>query len=187
MSCLSGIMEPEGVDIITDLKSFTYSQSTELEICDLPKVVEETVKVLSYDLEHAIEVDIQLGELSKFMAHNGLMQQVLTNLIKNAAQALVEAKTPAAKISIHAAQKGDSIYIIVLDNGPGIPEDAREKIFEPFYTTKDVGKGTGLGLSISQTIMQAHKGSLTYTREGDETVFSITMPVARVDEVRKVG
>lgn len=164
-------------DIITDLKSFTYSQSTELEICDLPKVVEDTLKVLSYDLGQGIEIDSRLNELPRFMAHNGLMQQVLTNLIKNAAQALTEAETDKAKISIYAEQKDQSIYIVIRDNGPGIPADAQQKIFEPFFTTKTVGEGTGLGLSVTFNIIKKLGGTITLnSKEGEFTEFVIVFP-----------
>ncbi|MEP2651617.1 MAG: ATP-binding protein [Paraglaciecola sp.] len=165
-------------DIITDLKSFTYSQSTELEVCDLVKVVEDTLKVLSYDLEGTIEIDSTLNELPKFMAHNGLMQQVFTNLIKNAAQALSEAGIVNAKISIFTETKEQSIRIVVRDNGPGIPIDAQQKIFEPFFTTKTVGEGTGLGLSVTFNIIKKLGGVISLnSKEGEFTEFVIVFPI----------
>ncbi|MEP1385115.1 MAG: ATP-binding protein [Paraglaciecola sp.] len=165
-------------DIITDLKSFTYSQSTELEICDFPEVVEDTLKVLSYDLGKSIDIDTRLSELPEFMAHNGLMQQVLTNLIKNAAQALTEAGTDNAKISIIAEKKDQSIFIVVRDNGPGIPADVQEKIFEPFFTTKTVGEGTGLGLSVTFNIIKKLGGEISLnSKEGEFTEFVIVFPI----------
>ncbi|WP_166422365.1 ATP-binding protein [Paraglaciecola sp. 20A4] len=166
-------------DIITDLKSFTYSQSTELEVCDLTQVIDDTLKLLSYDLDDTIKVEKNLEDLPTFMAHNGLMQQVFTNLIKNAAQALSEAKIISPKICINTQSKNGSIYITVRDNGPGIPESAREKIFEPFYTTKTVGEGTGLGLSVTFNIIKKLAGTITLDSElGKFTQFTMIFPIS---------
>ncbi len=165
-------------NIITDLKSFTYSQSTKLEECNIIEAINDTLKVLSYDLSDAITIDKRLTELPPFLAHNGLMQQVLTNLIKNAGQALIQAKSPTPKITISTLHKKASIYIIIEDNGPGIPEDARNKIFEPFYTTKTVGEGTGLGLSVTFNIIKKLGGVIKMeSQEKEFTRFIISFPI----------
>ncbi len=162
-------------NIITDLKSFTYSQSTNLEVCDLTKVINDTLKVLSYDITQDISIEQQISDVPEFMAHNGLMQQVLTNLIKNAGQALTEAKTPSAKIIIKAEYQEDVITISIKDNGPGIDDDAKNKIFEPFYTTKSVGEGTGLGLSVTFNIIKKLGGLISLNSQRDEfTEFILT-------------
>jgi len=165
-------------NIITDLKSFTYSQSTELEECDITSVINETLKVLSYDLNANITIDKRLSELPVFLAHNGLMEQVLTNLIKNAGQALTSSETPNPKITITTVHRNASIYIVIEDNGPGIPEEARSKIFEPFYTTKAVGEGTGLGLSVTFNIIKKLGGTIKMeSQESEFTRFVINFQV----------
>ena len=161
-------------NIITDLKSFTYSQSTELELCDLSKVVDESIKLLSYDMDPSITLVKAVDELPDFMAHNGLMQQVLTNLIKNAAQALIDAKTDKPTIKVTAQHIEASIIIRVHDNGPGIPGEARAKIFEPFFTTKTVGEGTGLGLSVTYNIVKKLGGDIQVDSQANKyTEFTI--------------
>ncbi|MGH1486071.1 MAG: sensor histidine kinase [Cellvibrionaceae bacterium] len=164
-------------NIITDLKSFTYSQSTELEICDLPKVIDETLKLLAYDLGELITIEKNIHSLPDFMAHDGLMQQVLTNLIKNACQALKGTQTEDPTITINAEHKNESVHILIKDNGPGIPEEAKEKIFEPFFTTKTVGEGTGLGLSVTFNIVKKLGGTIEVNSKKDEfTEFLIQFP-----------
>jgi two-component system NtrC family sensor kinase len=88
------------------------------------------------------------------------LQQVVANLVQNA----VDASPPAGRVRITLAEDDGHWLIAVDDEGPGVPEDRREKIFEPFYTTKPEGVGTGLGLAISHTILREHKGSLRVTR-----------------------
>lgn len=165
-------------NIITDLKSFTYSQSTELEVCNITEAINDTLKVLSYDLSDTITIEKRLSELPSFLAHNGLMQQVLTNLIKNAGQALIQADSPTPKITISTLHKNTSVYITIEDNGPGIPIEARNKIFEPFYTTKTVGEGTGLGLSVTFNIIKKLGGTIRMESEEQEfTRFIISFPI----------
>jgi signal transduction histidine kinase len=165
-------------NIITDLKSFTYSQSTKLENCNLHKVIDDTIKLLEYEMNPHISIKKQVENLPDFLAHNGLMQQVLTNLIKNAAQALSEANTEKPEIVISAVQIDSTIVIKIRDNGPGISDGYREKIFEPFFTTKTVGEGTGLGLSVSFNIVKKLGGTINLDSKANEfTEFTITFPI----------
>jgi len=88
------------------------------------------------------------------------LQQVVANLVQNA----VDASPPGGRVRITLSGEETDWLIAVDDQGPGVPEDKRERIFEPFYTTKPEGVGTGLGLAISHTILREHKGSLRVTR-----------------------
>ncbi|MGH1439537.1 MAG: sensor histidine kinase [Cellvibrionaceae bacterium] len=166
--------------IITDLKSFTHSQSTKLEKCNLKEVIEDTLKILKYDLEEKITINKNLSELPEFMAHNGLMQQVLSNLIKNAIQAMDEAKTEQPSITINTEHREQSIYISVIDNGPGMPDSVSKKIFDPFFTTKTVGEGTGLGLSVTYNIIKKLGGTISVNSKLNTfTEFLISLPIKR--------
>ena len=116
----------------------------------------------------------------------GKIQQVILNLIKNAAQAM-EANTGEGRdpiILLRLADGGDHVRIEVEDNGPGIPAEVRAKIFEPFFTTKAPGVGTGLGLSVSYFIItQIHKGTMeAHSPSGKGAKFIIRLPKARVSE-----
>jgi signal transduction histidine kinase len=109
--------------------------------------------------------------------------RVILNLINNAFYAVSEkAKQQAAsyqpQVTVITKNLGDKIKISVSDNGPGIPESIKDKIFQPFFTTKPTGQGTGLGLSLSYDIVKAHAGELSAeTREGGGTEFFIHLPI----------
>ena len=105
------------------------------------------------------------------------ISQVLLNLLNNARDAVAGAQRHVVKIAVRSNE--NQIEISVTDSGGGIPAELREKIFQPFFTTKEIGKGTGLGLSISKGIIEAHHGSLTLDSSRQETSFVITLPRAK--------
>lgn len=112
----------------------------------------------------------------KIVSHRGFLQQILTNLIKNAAQALKEDHTPDCQINIAITSKPGQCIIKVSDNGPGIPADIQAKIFDPFFTTKEVGKGTGLGLSVTYNLAQKMGGKLSLVSCKGHTCFTLSLP-----------
>ncbi|MGB0663641.1 MAG: sensor histidine kinase [Pontibacterium sp.] len=164
-------------NIITDLRTFTYHQA-DRQACDLVTVVDETLKVLRYDLDSKIEIRQSLSVSMAFQSHPGLLGQVLTNLVKNAIQALNSAATAKPLIEIIGKEAGGVVTLVVRDNGPGIPKDKQSKVFEPFFTTKPVGEGTGLGLSVTFNIVKKLGGELTFTsEEGKGVTFTMTFPL----------
>lgn len=112
-------------------------------------------------------------------ADDGLLKQVLINLTKNAAEACVE----PAMICISIQDAGEDLFIHVADNGPGIPEDIRKRVFEAYFTTKHTGPspGMGLGLAICQKIILDHRGEITVQSKPGETIFSIRLPKTQQD------
>jgi C4-dicarboxylate-specific signal transduction histidine kinase len=102
------------------------------------------------------------------------ISQVLLNLISNACDAIAE--RDEKWIRIGAERKNGLVSIYVMDSGTGIPETVREKMFQPFFTTKEIGKGTGLGLSISTGILDAHNGSLSIDSTKPNTCFVVQLP-----------
>ena len=114
------------------------------------------------------------------------LSQVLLNLISNAFFAV--ANQPDGRIRILARPVFDDageacVEIVVEDNGPGVPQEIRERIFEPFFTTKPVGQGTGLGLSIAASVMREHGGHLVLDDTADEewtTRFIVRLPAQAV-------
>ncbi len=100
-----------------------------------------------------------------------------TNLIDNAADALAEAGTTAPSIVVRAREEDGGAVVEVEDNGPGIPADIRDRVFDAFFTTKPPGSGTGLGLDISYGIVvHRHGGEITVESEPGRTVFRVTLP-----------
>ena len=169
--------------IVSNLIHFTKNSGSRM-IVNLSKLLDDTIQLAADDddLKHTYdfgqikilrEYDPDLGEISCNMPE---FEHVVFNLLKNAAQALSETKDPT--IIIRTKSEGESVRIELEDNGPGMNEDVKKRIFEPFYTTKTVGTGTGLGLSISYFIItHNHKGMLVVKSElGKGSRFVIRLP-----------
>ncbi|WP_236892048.1 ATP-binding protein [Desulfoluna limicola] len=110
------------------------------------------------------------------------LEQVLINLISNAVDAVMEMPEGARRLAIDVTEKSRSVVICVADSGPGIPAETLGSIFDPFYTTKEVGKGLGLGLSISYNIVKDFQGTLeALSPEGGGTHFSLTLPKSVIE------
>lgn len=116
----------------------------------------------------------QISEEITLECREGQIAQVLINLLNNAADAITSLEEQW--IALDFNEKPSCIEITVTDSGRGIPMDVREKIFQPFYTTKTVGSGTGLGLSISRRIIESHHGSIKINTDCSNTQFVITLP-----------
>ena len=123
-------------------------------------------------------VELQLGNLPLVECVASQINQVLLNLLANAAQAIPSGKE--GRIIVRTSCDGTYAFIEVEDNGSGIPDEVLQKIFDPFFTTKDPGKGTGLGLSVSQKIIQDHGGNMTVSSTvGVGTKFIISLPITQ--------
>jgi two-component system, NtrC family, sensor kinase len=118
-----------------------------------------------------------LGELPIIKCHLGELNQVFLNLLINAAQAIEH----SGRIGVESAYRDGEIVVSVSDTGIGISEEKLPRIFEPFYTTKDVGQGTGLGLAISYGIVEKHGGRIEVdSKVGEYTRFIVHLPVSKV-------
>jgi signal transduction histidine kinase len=124
--------------------------------------------------EKSVEVVWDAKEVAvSIEADHGALNQVFSNLIMNAAQA------GATKLTINVKDEGEQCRILIADNGSGIPKEIMPKIYDAFFTTKDVGSGTGLGLNIVQRIVRAHSGEIQVQSEiGKGTTFEILIPKA---------
>ncbi|MGZ3693239.1 MAG: sensor histidine kinase [Bdellovibrionota bacterium] len=131
------------------------------------------------------QVELIIDSIPKDLEFDGRetqVSQVLLNLLNNAYDAISEKKEKWIRISVIDA--GAKIRIAVTDSGDGVPADVRKKIFQPFFTTKDVGKGTGMGLSISLGILQAHRGTITLNENSPNTSFLIELPKKFSEELK---
>jgi two-component system NtrC family sensor kinase len=142
-------------------------------------VLRQTIKLRSYDFaSHGVEVaeDFQ-DPLAPAMGDAQQLQQVFLNILNNAYDAVQESGR-RGKITMATRQSGEAIEVTISDNGTGIADPQR--IFDPFYTTKQAGKGTGLGLSICYGIVRAHGGEIQcWNNEGGEgSTFLVRIPVA---------
>lgn len=174
--------------IVQALLSFARRRSPERKMVSVNSLVESAQEILQYQLRTSnVELRLKLDpDLPQATVDPHQLQQVLVNLITNALQA-IESYQPKGWIKVTTASKGDTIQLIVQDNGPGIPEENLSKIFDPFFTTKEVGKGTGLGLSLCYGIVKEHGGTITpRSRPGEGATFTIELPVTQ-ETVETVG
>ena len=166
-------------EIVRGLRTFSRLDEDILKIADIHEGLDSTLILLHNKYKNKIEIIKNYGDLPLVECYPGQLNQVFMNILSNAVDAIDDKGTITLKTSI---SKG-IIQISIKDTGPRIPENIREKIFDPFYTTKGVGKGTGLGLSISQSIIEKHKGNISVKSEtGKGTEFIISIPVKQTEE-----
>jgi len=147
--------------ILHDLLSFAGDRPLTTALVDVPELIKQALKLKSNEFDaYNIEVTTEHApDLPEIFADQDQLIEVLLNILDNAQQAMT-ATCGGGKIEIITHAVEDRISISIKDTGPGISPDNLERIFHPFYTTKDVGNGTGLGLSISQGILEQHGGDL---------------------------
>ncbi|SMF30204.1 two-component system sensor histidine kinase NtrB [Desulfovibrio gilichinskyi] len=177
--------------IVHSMLSFSRKSIKQLCVCEISKLLNETIELISSDYNLNREYDFKkikvtrdYGEdLPQVCCLENEIQQVLLNVLKNATEAMTEkiyAEGSVPELILRLRPNGSAILIEIEDNGPGMTEEVRNKIFEPFYTLKGVGKGTGLGLSISYFIItELHHGEFSVTSEPNVgTKFTIKLPCA---------
>ncbi len=160
--------------IVNGLRTFSRLDEDVLKFADLHEGLESTLILLRKKYKNTIEIIRDYGDLPPVECFPGQLNQVFMNILSNAIDAIEDTGT----ITIATEQSNGTIIIRIRDDGKGIPEPIRAKIFDPFYTTKEVGSGTGLGLSISHGIIEKHKGDIKVVSEvGKGSEFIITVPV----------
>jgi two-component system NtrC family sensor kinase len=160
--------------IVQDLKSFSHVDEMKYEYADINECIESTINIIWSELKYKATVKKDYGSLPRTKCYAGQLSQVFMNILVNAVHSI----ETQGEITIKTYAQGDSIHVAISDTGYGIPPDKISKIFEPFYTTKEVGKGTGLGLSIAYNIIKKHNGEFNIKSEvGKGTTFIISIPV----------
>ena len=143
----------------------------------------ETVLTLYHNqLKHHVDVIKNYATLPPVQCYPDELNQVWTNLIHNALQAIGDKGT----LKIEVAQEYNYAIISITDNGPGIPDNIKLKIFEPFFTTKPAGEGSGLGLDIVKKIIEKHEGKIKVDSIPGKTTFTVSIPVNINEETRHV-
>ncbi len=168
--------------IIRDLVDFSRPSTYKLQLTDINKLLEEAVGIIEVGTKNKnIEFFINLEEnIPKLLLIADQIQQVFINILLNAVDSIIDDpdKNKPKQISVKSSIDEDNVNIILSDTGLGIPEDELEKIFEPFYTTKEEGRGTGLGLWVSYGIIKSLQGELMVeSKSGVGTKFFITLPI----------
>jgi signal transduction histidine kinase len=172
----------EGLDrvksIVSGLRDFARADDGQWTPTNLSQILESALKIAGNEIKEKATVVNELVDLPPVACIASQINQVLVNLLVNAAQAV----TPPGVITLRDGVQGDSVWLEVSDNGCGMPENVKKRIFEPFFTTKAVGQGTGLGLSISWEIIQRHQGHIEVTSApGVGTTFRLTLPIQHTE------
>lgn len=167
--------------IVLAMKDFSHPGTQEKEPFDLNQAIETTLTVSRNEWKNVATIDLDLDdEIGLLSCIPGAMNQVLLNIVINAAHAIEKKHLDDfGLIKIKTFKGGGDIVISISDNGVGIKEEDRDNIFNPFFTTKEIGKGTGQGLSIVKDIVVAkHNGDITVESEvGVGTTFTVTLPM----------
>ena len=179
-------------NIINHLREFgRKSDLDELEKVNINKPINDVFTVLGQQLKlRQITVNLDLDEdIPPILGVRNRLEQVFINLVMNARDAIEEKREMThgeeeeGVLSIRSYQEDGKVVAVVRDNGNGMPESVKEKIFEPFYTTKEITKGTGLGLSISYGIIKDYEGTIEVeSMAGSGTIFKISFPALTAEK-----
>ena len=170
-------------NLVLNLRKFSRLDESEHQSVDVPDAIDTVLTLLTHKLGSGITISRDYQAPSDLLCQPALLNQVIMNIVGNAADALNARNEGAAPmrpglISIATRLRDGAYEIAIADNGPGIPEALRERVFEPFFTTKPVGSGTGLGLAIAYSVVQAHGGAITVeTAPEGGARFVVSVPI----------
>ncbi len=167
-------------DIVKGLLEFARPKDLEMSLIDINKLVDKSLSIMEGQaLFQNIRVEKRYSsDLSKIVADSGQLQQVFMNIILNAAESMDGNGSLILFTSLDKDSKNISIKFT--DTGQGIKEEDKKRLFEPFFSTKEVGKGTGLGLAISYSIIQKHQGTIEVASQvGKGSTFTVKLPVTK--------
>ncbi|MEO6777225.1 MAG: ATP-binding protein [Kofleriaceae bacterium] len=168
--------------IVRSMKMFAHPAQSARSLVDLRQSIESALVIAAGEYKHVADVERALDDLPPVMCFAGELHQAILNIIVNAAHAVGDAVAGTDRrgtIRIGLTSTAGAVVITIADTGTGIPEHARARIFDQFYTTKPVGKGTGQGLALAHAIIvDKHHGSLRFDTElGLGTTFTLSIPV----------
>ena len=161
-------------EIVSNLKDFSRLDRSKVTAYNLNDGLASTL-LLAKHLLKSVEVERKLGNIPTVICSPSQMNQVFLNLATNATQAMEGAQ---GKITLSSRTEDGGVVVEVADTGKGIAPENLQKIFDPFFSTKEIGKGTGLGLSISYKIVQQHGGRISVESSvGTGTTFRVWLPL----------
>jgi signal transduction histidine kinase len=163
-------------ELIKAVKAYSYMDRAPLTETDVEQGIDITLRMFQHQLKHGFEVKRSFaGNLPKIKANGGELNQVWTNLIDNAIDAMCSVEPKI--LEIRTCVEPGGVMVDVIDSGTGIPPEVQDQIFDAFFTTKEVGKGTGLGLDIVYRIIHDHHGSIRVDSKPGRTMFQIRLPI----------
>src|SRR5438309_6459319 len=161
-------------DLIKAIKEYSYMDQAPLQEVDIKNSLETTLIIMHHKLKRGIVVTREFAsDLPKVMAYGSELNQVWTNLIDNAVDAMKE----KGKLVVRAVRENEYVLVEIADDGPGIPPEVQSRIFEPFFTTKGFGEGTGLGLDVVHRIVKKMRGLISVKSIPGDTRFQVRIPI----------
>jgi signal transduction histidine kinase/HAMP domain-containing protein len=163
--------------IVGALRRYSRLDEAPVERVDIHAGIEDTLVILAHQLksfDNGINVKRSYGSIPLISAYVGELNQVWTNLIHNAVQAMGS----SGELLIETSVQGGDVRVVIEDDGPGISVESMSRIFDPFFTTKGKGEGTGLGLSIAQKIVGKHGGTIRVRSTPGRTRFEVLLPIS---------
>jgi two-component system, NtrC family, sensor kinase len=161
------------VRIVRALKHYSHLDQAERQESDIREGLDNTLIILGNQLKHGIEIVKNFKDIPLINCNPDELNQVWTNLIQNA----IHAMKGQGILSLNVFRDGNFVTVEIIDNGIGIPITIQEKIWDPFFTTKDQGQGSGLGLGIVKGIIEKHKGNINVKSQPGETIFRVNLPL----------
>jgi PAS domain S-box-containing protein len=167
--------------IVRSMKEFSHPAQNEMAPADLTRAIQSTLTVSAGEYKYVADLETELGELQDVVCHVNDINQVVLNIVVNAAHAIgdrMKVHGRRGTIKVRTERQDGFVLIAISDTGGGIPEDIQARVFDPFFTTKEVGRGTGQGLAIARSIVEdKHHGTLTFeSQPGIGTTFFIRLP-----------
>lgn len=179
----------DGVDrvskIVQSLQNFAKTGfEDEVAINNLNMIIDEAILLLNSDLKNVARIEKRYGEIPQILCNRSQIGQVILSLITNSLQSIISQNRLDGVISIETFEDKNMLCCSICDNGPGIEESIINKIFNPFFTTKEVGSGTGIGLSISHDIIvKKYNGEFNVESVPNEkTIFTFKLPIGNYEE-----
>ena len=160
--------------IVKSLRTFNAGNDEKTRMVDIHSCLDSTISILNHKIQPTISLKKNYGNISQIKCHPGRLNQVFMNVIDNAIQATQD----NGVIEISSHQQKEELVIAIKDTGTGMSPEVLSKIFDPFYTTKDVGQGTGLGMFISYGIIEEHNGKIDVKSQPNKgTEVTIYLPL----------
>jgi len=165
--------------IVRAMKELAHPGPREATAIDLPRALQNALDVTAATYRYVADVETELSAVPTVVCFGSDLNQVFLNLIVNAAHAMEDKRAGRGRLGIRTSIDGDHVVIAISDTGSGISEANRDRIFDAFFTTKEVGRGTGQGLAISRAIVvERHGGTLTFDSQvGVGTTFYVRIPI----------
>jgi steroid delta-isomerase-like uncharacterized protein len=170
-------------DLVGAMKEYTHMDRATYAGTDVREGLENVLTILGHKLKGVAVVREYAEDLPRIWANAGELNQVWSNLLDNAADAVAG----RGRIWIKAYRDGDALVVQVVDDGPGMPVEIQSQIFDPFFTTKEVGEGTGLGLDIVRRVVAGHGGVISVDSKPGQTCFTIRLPLELPQHSRENG